>query len=51
MTAGGAWHTGAREASVSEWELVLRGGRLAVPRRPALNRAGGLTSGTAFERS
>jgi N-acyl-D-aspartate/D-glutamate deacylase len=31
LTAGGAWHTGAEEASVSDWDLVLRGGRVIDP--------------------
>jgi len=37
LTAGGArhtdaaWHTGAEEAAVSDWDLVLRGGRVIDP--------------------
>jgi N-acyl-D-aspartate/D-glutamate deacylase len=31
LTADDAWHTGAKEASVSEWDLVLRGGRVIDP--------------------
>ena len=31
LTAGRAWHTGAEKASLSDWDLVLRGGRVIDP--------------------
>jgi predicted amidohydrolase len=31
LTADRAWHTGAEEAAVSDWDLVLRGGRVIDP--------------------
>jgi N-acyl-D-aspartate/D-glutamate deacylase len=31
LTARGGWHTGAEEASVSDWDLVLRRGRVIDP--------------------
>src|SRR5271157_4024908 len=31
LTVSGGWHTGPEEASVSDWELVLRGGRVIDP--------------------
>jgi N-acyl-D-aspartate/D-glutamate deacylase len=31
LTADDAWHTDAKEASVSDWDLVLRGGRVIDP--------------------
>jgi hypothetical protein len=52
LTAGGGWHTDAEEAWVSDWDLVLRAGRMIDPKSALrLLTRGGQLSGDSGELS